>query len=328
MDFSKVVTPSQIKTAYSSHRVCFVCRAKYGADNRLRRVKTPDIMNAYRYFGMYIKKDSRCCANHLQENGLLKKEEFQKIPTRMKDINGECLNLLKMLSNQSTPIFEKFKDFKYVDEYECSKITGLSKIDFKRFAEMIKSVHNNQHRTKDQLIALYMFWLRNGTDQKSLAVMFGNKTSQRRISDYLKQIRVAISKDIVPKYLGANKNREEYLQYNTKMTNKLFQLADDDLVIVVDGTYCSIEKSNNNSFQYSTYSCQQKDSLFKPFLVCCADGYIIDMYGPFAANDNDATIFDYIYNNDEDLKRILVPQKTLILMDKGKTADIHKINDY
>jgi hypothetical protein len=193
---------------------------------------------------------------------------------------------------------------------------------------MIKSVHNNQHRTKDQLIALYMFWLRNGTDQKSLAVMFGNKTSQRRISDYLKQIRVAISKDIVPKYLGANKNREEYLQYNTKMTNKLFQLADDDLVIVVDGTYCSIEKSNNNSFQYSTYSCQQKDSLFKPFLVCCADGYIIDMYGPFAANDNDATIFDYIYNNDEDLKRILVPQKTLILMDKGKTADIHKINDY
>ncbi|RNA34715.1 transposable element tcb1 transposase [Brachionus plicatilis] len=43
---------------------------------------------------------------------------------------------------------------------------------------------------------------------------------------------------------------------------------------------------------------QKKDSLVKPFLICCADGWIIDCYGPIKANKNDASILDYIHFHD------------------------------
>jgi hypothetical protein len=85
---------------------------------------------------------------------------------------------------------------------------------------------------------------------------------------------------------------------------------------VVDGSYARIEKSSNNDFQYSTYSQQKKDSLIKPFIICCCDGYIIDCYGPFKAVQNEATILRYILNTDNDLLLILFRNKTCILLDR------------
>ena len=55
----------------------------------------------------------------------------------------------------------------------------------------------------------------------------------------------------------------------------------------------------------------------KPFIICCADGYIIDCYGPFPANDNDSKILNYIIETDEDLQRILLQNKTIFLIDRG-----------
>jgi hypothetical protein len=65
-----------------------------------------------------------------------------------------------------------------------------------------------------------------------------------------------------------------------------------------------------------TYSGQKKDNLFKPFIICCADGYIVDCYGPFAANQNDATILEYIIETDTDLQALLVPDKTTFILDR------------
>ena len=113
-------------------------------------------------------------------------------------------------------------------------------------------------------------------------------------------------------------NREFVLRFNTIITQSLFDLEDDVLDLIADSTSCRIQKSNNNQFQYKTYSSQKKDSLFKPFIICCADGYIVDCYDPFAANDNDSKILNYIIDTDDDLRRILVPNKTLFLVDRGK----------
>jgi hypothetical protein len=140
-------------------------------------------------------------------------------------------------------------------------------------------------------------------NQKDLALINGENVIQRCMSKYLNQIRFAIHRDFVPIFLGAEKNRDFYLRYNSVMTQSLFDLEDDVLVLIADGTSCRIQKSNNNSFQYKTYSGQKKDSLFKPFIICCADGYILDCYCPFPANDNDSKILNYIIETDDDLKR-------------------------
>jgi hypothetical protein len=104
------------------------------------------------------------------------------------------------------------------------------------------------------------------------------------------------NKEFVPIFLEAQNDREFYLRFNTLMTQNIFELDPDVLVLVADGTYCKIQKSNNNGFQYKTYSGQKKDSLFTPFIICCADGNIIDCYGPFAANDNDSKILKPMKN--------------------------------
>jgi hypothetical protein len=71
---------------------------------------------------------------------------------------------------------------------------------------MITRIRDTTGRTKEQLIAIYMYWLRKGLDQSTLA-LFKNETSQRQISHYLFQIRTAINSEFVPKFLGAKKGK-------------------------------------------------------------------------------------------------------------------------
>ena len=56
--------------------------------------------------------------------------------------------------------------------------------------------------------------------------------------------------------------------------------------------------------------------------------YIIDCYGPFAANRNDSSILSYIIETDKDLNTILIPEKTLMLLDRGKNMRIREILFY
>ena len=115
---------------------------------------------------------------------------------------------------------------------------GWTKKEFLKFSECITSIYNTKKRTKEQLIALYRYWLRTGVDQKTLASLFSCKTKQQTISDYLNQIRMAIYKDFVSFFLGANKDREFYFKFNVPMLHELHDLKKDDLVVVADGTYC------------------------------------------------------------------------------------------
>ena len=148
--------------------------------------------------------------------------------------------------------------------------------------------------------------------------MFKNNSSQQKISHYLATIRKAINKDFVPYFLGANsRSREFFLNQNNLTSKELYNLNKDDLVVIVDGTYTRIEKSVNNQFQYDSWSQQKLDNLLKPFIICCANGYLIDCYGPFRANQNDSSIFEYILKTDRDLNNILLPNKTVIILDRG-----------
>ena len=220
------------------------------------------------------------------------------------------IKMFDILAVKSTNIFEQFRKTKHLENEHCKKITGWSKAEFLQFSNFIswKSIHNSKKRSKEQLLALYRYWLRTGIDQKSLAALFGNDTEQYEISSYLSQIRSAINKDVVPLFLGTTRDREFFLQFNTLMTTKLNCLSNDNLVVIADGTYCRIEKSANNDIQYKTWSVQKQSPLFKPFLLCCADGYIIDCYGPFPANNNDAIILNYV------LEKMILTHKTSIML--------------
>lgn len=306
-----------------SHKYCFICQrpAKY---TKLHEVSEATIAQAYLKHNLIIKSKSRCCGKHLDSDSNIKEDQYSFIPTKpcsaIKNFSSIIQAIVREVStvpNTNPYIFQNFNDTDTLDEELCIKITGWTKAEFIRFCEMITSINDSKNRTKEQLVALYRYWLRKGALQQSIAYMFGENTTQQQISHYLEQIRRAIYKDFVPHFLGCHFGRDFFTRHNSKMFDELHSLHDTDLSIVVDGTYTRCEKSADNQFQYNSYSDQKKDSLIKPFLVCTADGYIIDCYGPFQANFNDAKIFEYILNSDNELLEHLQSSKTLVFMDRG-----------
>ena len=290
-------------------------------------MKIESILFAYKNHGILIKEHARCCNQHIDSNGFIIVSEFIGMPTKCEWFDRDTIKLLDMaLLNsdkvlyeleESSSIFDKFKNMTSLDENICFKVTGWTKEQFSNFAKHITSIRNTDGRTKEQLIAIYRFWLRKGIDQSTLALLKSN-TSQQQISHYLAQIRSAIHEQFVPLYLGANKKKDFFLGHNTRSAKILHKMTDDQLVIIADGTYARLEKSANNDFQYVSYSMQKNQNLVKPFIVCCADGYIVDCYGPFQANQNDTHIFRHILKTDERLRKLLTPPESIIIfLDRG-----------
>ena len=307
------------KQIFSSHKKCFICKCSL---KRLHRIKSEDILKALRVYKILIKNGTRFCGKHKNKDGFLNDTEFKKIPTEAflkdnKQFKIDKSTLIKIFDSESSGVFDRFKDFSSLDEKHCFKITRWTKQIFYDFSKYITSINESKGRNKYELIAIYRYWLRKGIDQCSLA-MFKNNSSQQKISRYLKQIRMAINKDFVPFFLGAkSRQRKFYIERNNVTTIELFDLKEDDLAIFADATYTRLEKSSNNIFQYNCWSQQKMDLLIKPFLICCADGYIIDCYGPFQANMNDAKIFEYVLQTDLDLIELLLPNKTFAFLDRG-----------
>lgn len=309
-----------VRTAGSHHGSCFIC----GRTTRLQVVREESMLRAYAEHKIYIKHHARLCKSHTNNNGLLNEEVFQLIPTRLRPIDSNLYMLLNGLgkyfsSSQTCPqlLFDRFEDITNLSEEDCKEATGWSKDIFVRFSAYITSVYETDGRSKEQLIAIYRYWLRKGLTCDSLAKLKSN-TTRRQINKYLTQIRKAIYRDFVPWFLGArSRSREFFLKHNNETTKELHNMSDDELAVVIDGTYARIEKSANNQFQYDSYSGQKLASLLKPFIICCTDGYFIDCYGPFRANMNDASILEYILETEKDLLEILQPNKTTLFLDRG-----------
>ena len=117
--------------------------------------------------------------------------------------------------------------------------------------------------------------------------------------------------------LGANRTtRDDWLTHNTEQASEIFIRDDNQLILIADGTYCYIQKSANNSFQRKTYSGQKKRHLVKPFVLCTADGTIVDIYGLYAATVNDAKIMEDVFENDVNLRELIKPDD-ISIADRG-----------
>ncbi len=141
-----------------------------------------------------------------------------------------------------------------LDDVHCYKITGFSKTEFEDISSYIKNIKKSKNRTKNELIALYMFWARKALDQESLSY-YKRSSSQPQISNELRQIRESIYKYFTPKFIGfKNKNREFFIRHNTPSVKQLFDVDENTICLLIDGGYQRIEQSQNNDFQSNTYS--------------------------------------------------------------------------
>lgn len=231
----------KVSTSISSHSICFICKRTTPYAN-LKKVKQNSVKNVYLTCKIYIPLHARCCRRHLNEHLEIRPEEYYKIQSSLKEQKAEIILMLDSFLLQKKGIFDNFNNINELTEDECFKITGWNKNQFIQFSNLITSVYDTEKRSKEQLIALYRYWLRKGIDQFSLSKLYNNDKSQQQISHYLSQIRAAIYKDFVPLFLGAKKPRKFFINHSNVTTKHLHDLKDDDLAIVADGTYTRLER--------------------------------------------------------------------------------------
>ena len=190
--------------------------------------------------------------------------------------------------------------------------------------DCLKSLYDTDKRSKSQALAIYLFWLKTGLPHRLIACHF-EVVDHFDVNRILKQVRKALTNDFVCFNLGVDhKERGEWLNNNTKISEELFSNKSDQLILVCDGTYAKVQRSSNNKFQRETYSCHKKYHLVKPFVVTCTNGYIVDIYNLSKATKNDASILKEVIH--QDLGE-LINQDDIFLLDRGFKDVVDELKD-
>jgi hypothetical protein len=208
--------------------------------------------------------------------------------------------------------------FASMPDKECLDFTGFTKAEFLYILNHLKNIDfkNSPGRTREQALAIYLFWLKTGISQEMIKSIFNIK-DQQTVSSYCQQVREALMKDFVPQHLGIDSfSRKQWLDTNTGIASVLYDLNDIRLCTVADGTYCYCEKPADNYLQRLLYSGQKKRHLVKIFIICATNGRIIDVFGPFAATMNDASILKYLMEKVPQARNIF-QDDDVILLDRG-----------
>ena len=220
-----------------------------------------------------------------------------------------------LIKKGTSSIHDKIGTFSLTEE-RLKIFTGFSYKDIETITQMLPSLRKSVNRDPFQAVVIFLTKLRSGCSNEFLNAILEVKDNQS-ISNCCASVITAFEKDVLPGKFGVNSiSREDLVQNHTsKMTKNLYNIIE-ELVIICDGTYIYHQKSKNNEYQRKSYSMQKKAPLCKPFTICCTDGYVLDLPGPFYANQNDATILKTILEDPEGIRNILKPGDIFIL-DRG-----------
>lgn len=132
----------------------------------------------------------------------------------------------------------------------------------------------------------------------------------------------------VPKHLGFNHiSRQSVISDRTRpLAQFLFgDQGDPRAILVIDGTYIYIQKSDNFHFQRRTYSMHKGRPLVKPMVICTTSGYL----GPYYADskNNDAAILNHAIAKNVDTIRQWVKEEDVMVVDRGFRDSLQVLED-
>ena len=123
-------------------------------------------------------------------------------------------------------------------------------------------------RSKRVAIALFCAKMRLGLSNRVLSTIFRIKDNQA-VSRIIHQVTEALMTNFVPKHIGfRHVSRHTVLeQHQTLKANTLLTNNNQQVVVVMDGTYLYLQKSANNELQRRTYSTHKHRHLVKPMII-------------------------------------------------------------
>ncbi|CAC5373715.1 unnamed protein product [Mytilus coruscus] len=185
-----------------------------------------------------------------------------------------------------------------LSEPDYITMTGLSKINFSEVCStMSKYLKNTPARTITTTVAIFLCKLKSGMSNRFLSTIFC--VSKSSVRHAFNSVRQAFMSEFVPANLGFQHiSREEVIQKHTRpLAQSMFgEIASNNAILVLDGTYIYVDKSNNFHFQRRSYSTHKGRPLVKPMIVCTTTGYYVSVLGPYLADyrNNDASILTHM----------------------------------
>lgn len=154
---------------------------------------------------------------------------------------------------------------------------------------------NNEDDASDTLF-MYLMKIRTGASNAEIGTHFA--FSQRTIGRRLQTARTAILNDFVPRFVNYSRTRDDLIGHCTKISRSLFDPNHmGKVILILDGTYIFIEKSQQHEFQKQTYNSHKKRNYIKIMNIVTTDGTIVGTFGPFEARQNDACIMEQILDS-------------------------------
>ena len=138
--------------------------------------------------------------------------------------------------------------------------------------------------------------------------------------NYFYTVLDILDEHFTPEYLGF------HLQTSTEIVDDHTPYAArrvlPGVIASADGTYFTIESSQNHELQYGTYSFKKKN-LVKSMDICALDGHGLRVYGPYRSDGTncDGNIMNHIVTNFGEFKTWLGPNK--VMVDRGFTKYGH-----
>ena len=302
-----------------SEKRCFVCAAHC-------RNRVPNNIRKQVFFKrrIYVPEGYRCCGLHYFDDQL---QEEDIINIKIDDSNNYTLENEKyfeffdMLCESEQKIkepFERDEDYKI--------FTGLTKDQFDQIhTKYIINLKESEKRTTRQALALYLMKLRTGHSNQEL-IRFIDVT-KRSISRIINSVRTELLNNLVKNQFSPENWSRDLIEDHMSEMVKTLHCPGDSVATMWDGTYAYIQKSNDNAFQRNTYSVQKGKPLIKPMIGIASDGFILGIFGPYKAKDNDANIMDRIIREFQvDFNRIFTNQDVFIV-DRG-FRDSKLLNNY
>lgn len=169
--------------------------------------------------------------------------------------------------------------------------TGLTLAEFETLLLSLPSLMDkfrSRERASDALFT-YLMKIHTGYSHEAIGYYIG--ISKSLVGSRLKVVRKILMEDFVPNYVNYTRSRQDLLSHTSRLSKSLLSPRNEEAVILIwDGTYIYIEKSQQHAFQKSSYCSHKKRNYVKPMMIVATDGTIIAVIGPFKATENDAKI--------------------------------------
>ncbi|KAH3779575.1 hypothetical protein DPMN_157378 [Dreissena polymorpha] len=310
----------RVQAASKSHAYCFICK-KPGP--KLIVVPQQLRTEVFVKHNILITAHSRCCPCHLDFSlSQFHPDTFVNFKSMddafvNKTTITELLDTVREFAIKSSVKRMSFENIEYYSDIDLQNMTGLNKEQFLDFHSMLKEhIRETPARSKSTTTGIFLFKMKTGISNSLLATLFGiSKSSVRRA---IAAVRTMLMQNFVQHYLGFQHiSRENVIDTHTRtLAQSLLAEKNDQVILVIDGTYIYIQKSANFQFQRRSYSVHKGRPLVKPMVIVTTTGYFVSILGPYFSDskNNDASILNHILcNNIEEIKEWIKPNDVFVV---------------